>query len=97
MSSQRIRTLLNVLIGALLIIGALRTIASFYEGFSLIGLAALLYLGVAVLKQLTTLNELLKYSLFKQGTSPKESGVAAAAAQPRTASYSAQRRTREVQ
>ena len=91
--SPRIATLLKVLIGVLLVIGTLRMIASFYEGFSLVGLAALLYLGVVILKQLTSLNELLKYALFKQ---------VAQAEPPRTAEtnrnqgptvYNAQRRT----
>ena len=92
--SQRTATLLKVLIGVLLVIGTLRMIASFYEGFSLVGLAALLYLGVAILKQLTSLNELLKYSLFKQAAPtelPRTSAEANRSQGPTV--YNAQRRT----
>ena len=60
--------LLRALIGAQVLVGfVLIVFTDFGRGLSLWGSAALVYLGLAVLEQLSSLRELLTYSVMKQG------------------------------
>lgn len=65
---QIVSVLLKILIGAQVLIGFFLVLfSSFGQGLLLWGSAALIYLGTAVLEQLSSLRELLTYSVFKQG------------------------------